>query len=368
VPATTVGAVQGGSPAEAAGFEADDVLARLGVRLWPVGAEVFQAVEQAPADGVGVGVLREGELVDLGPVKPREGKLGIRIGLGDEFAYVADLLHGESRLEPIIPPGSRIVSVEGEKVAGFASLQRLMQKRIAREAEKAGGSEGDSESEADADADADPAGADETDAPGTGSVAASPSASVLPERMSFTLGYVTPLPESREGSAVLELSRDRLEDVLAARWDEPLGLFNTLRVPLVGADPIEAGKLGIEKTGQYIVQTYITIVRLAQNTVQFSHLRGPIGIVDEGTRVANQGVSYLLFFLGLISVNLAVINFLPIPIVDGGHMLFLLIEKLKGSPVSVRVQNLATIIGLMLIGSVFLITLYHDLSRIVGVG
>ena len=103
-----------------------------------------------------------------------------------------------------------------------------------------------------------------------------------------------------------------------------------------------------------------------EGTVRPSHLRGPLGILDEGTKVARQGWPYLLFFLGLISVNLAVINFLPIPIVDGGLMLFLIVEKLKGSPVSARIQTAAFIVGIVLIGSIFLLTLYYDAGRILG--
>ena len=76
----------------------------------------------------------------------------------------------------------------------------------------------------------------------------------------------------------------------------------------------------------------------------------------------------LLFFLGLISVNLAVINFLPIPIVDGGLMVFLLVEKLKGSPVSPWIQTAATVVGLAVIASIFLMTLYFDIGRIMGNG
>ena len=115
-----------------------------------------------------------------------------------------------------------------------------------------------------------------------------------------------------------------------------------------------------------MTQTYLTIVRLVQGRVDHRELRGIVGIADEGTRIAKQGGTYLLFFLGLLSINLAVMNFLPIPILDGGQMLFLLIEKLKGSPVSIRVQEIATYVGLALIGSLLLVTLYYDTGRLLG--
>ncbi len=64
-------------------------------------------------------------------------------------------------------------------------------------------------------------------------------------------------------------------------------------------------------------------------------------------------------------MNLAIVNFLPIPVLDGGHALFLLLEKIKGSPVSVRVQTIATTIGLAAIGVFFLFVTYNDILGIV---
>ena len=75
---------------------------------------------------------------------------------------------------------------------------------------------------------------------------------------------------------------------------------------------------------------------------------------------------YLVFFLAVISVNLAVINFLPLPIVDGGLFLFLIYEKLKGRPPSIAFQNAATVLGLVLIGTIFLVVTWNDVSRLLS--
>ena len=88
----------------------------------------------------------------------------------------------------------------------------------------------------------------------------------------------------------------------------------------------------------------------------------PIGEV--GTRVADRGMTYLLFFLAMISVNLAVLNFLPLPIVDGGLFLFLLYEGCFRRPPSVRFQNAATLVGLAFLGSLFVVTFYNDVVRL----
>lgn len=102
-------------------------------------------------------------------------------------------------------------------------------------------------------------------------------------------------------------------------------------------------------------------MRLFQGTVKVEHLKGPVGIAHLGTLVASQGTLKLMFFLGLVSVNLAVVNFLPLPIVDGGQFIFILYEQIKGKPVPMGVQNAATLAGLALIGCMFLIVTFNDI-------
>jgi regulator of sigma E protease len=75
---------------------------------------------------------------------------------------------------------------------------------------------------------------------------------------------------------------------------------------------------------------------------------------------------WLLFFLALISVNLAVINFLPLPIVDGGQFLFILFEQISGRPVPLAFQNAATLAGLVFIGCIFLFVTFNDVKNLLG--
>ena len=75
------------------------------------------------------------------------------------------------------------------------------------------------------------------------------------------------------------------------------------------------------------------------------------------------GATLFVMFLGMISINLAVINFLPIPVLDGGHMVFLLYERLRGRPAPEQVRYAATFVGLALIGSLMLFVLYLDAKR-----
>lgn len=156
--------------------------------------------------------------------------------------------------------------------------------------------------------------------------------------------------------------------LLALEWHSNLAtmIFKPLEEIQKADNPVAAVGMGLDRTWEMIITTYQTLDRLVRGTIKVDQLKGPVGIAEIGTRVAGRGLPYLILFLGIINVNLAVLNFLPIPIVDGGLMVFLIVEKIKGSPVSVQVQNAATVVGLLLIGSLFLITFYNDVVNLIG--
>src|SRR5687768_14745457 len=84
------------------------------------------------------------------------------------------------------------------------------------------------------------------------------------------------------------------------------------------------------------------------------------------TLFAFKGTDWLIWFLAMISANLAVVNFLPIPVVDGGHFVFLCLEKIQGKPVSQRMQSIAQVVGLALLLGVFLLVTYQDINRMLS--
>jgi regulator of sigma E protease len=131
-------------------------------------------------------------------------------------------------------------------------------------------------------------------------------------------------------------------------------------------NPVEAMGWGVLETRDLILQFYVTLQRMFGGTVSASNLMGPVGIVGAGAKFAFKGTDWLVWFLAMISANLAVVNFLPIPIVDGGLFLFLIIEKIQGKPLSRRAQEYAQLVGLALILSVFLMVTYNDIARMFG--
>ncbi len=144
-------------------------------------------------------------------------------------------------------------------------------------------------------------------------------------------------------------------------------LFDYMTETFKADGPGEAIKMGLKKTYMFIAQTYVTLRKLVTPGDRLSPktLVGPVGIVTLSYKiVASQSMTYYAYFLGLISSVIAVMNLLPIPIVDGGVIVLLIIEKIKGSPVSAKLQEIISYVGLVLIISLFLWLTYNDLLNL----
>jgi len=146
-----------------------------------------------------------------------------------------------------------------------------------------------------------------------------------------------------------------------------LGLaFAPDKVTLKSTSPLEAIETGASQTKLWGQRIFLMLGALIRREVSPKNLAGPVGIVHIGQTVARESTSKLLFFLAMISVNLGIFNLLPFPILDGGHLLFLLVEKIKGSPVDDRIQGWAHLVAFILLIALALFVTYHDLLRLFG--
>lgn len=118
------------------------------------------------------------------------------------------------------------------------------------------------------------------------------------------------------------------------------------------------------KTWQLMKLTVSMLGKLITGDVKLNNLSGPISIAQGAGISAEYGLIYFLMFLALISVNLGIINLFPLPVLDGGHLLFLAVEKLKGRPVSERVQDFSYRIGSILLVLLMGLALFNDFSRL----
>ena len=123
-------------------------------------------------------------------------------------------------------------------------------------------------------------------------------------------------------------------------------------------------RLGARKSFQWIVRVYATLRSLIFRTISPKHLSGPVSIIYITYAAARQSMGTLLYFLAVISVNLGVVNLLPIPILDGGHLVFAALEKVRGEPVNERIRNIASYIGLAVMLSIFLLAFWNDIRNL----
>ena len=128
--------------------------------------------------------------------------------------------------------------------------------------------------------------------------------------------------------------------------------------------PFSAIVEATDKTWQLMKLTVSMLGKLITGDVKLNNLSGPISIAQGAGMSAEFGLIYYLMFLALISVNLGIINLFPLPVLDGGHLLFLAIEKLKGGPVSERVQDFSYRIGSILLVLLMGLALFNDFSRL----
>jgi len=138
--------------------------------------------------------------------------------------------------------------------------------------------------------------------------------------------------------------------------------FKDLRKVYKATGPVHAIAMGHRKTVMFITQTYITLKLLVAGIVSPKHLIGPVGIMALSYNVvAHQPTIYYFYLLGLISAVIAVFNFLPLPPLDGGLIVLMLVEKIKGSALSERSQGLIAYTGWIMIGALFIYITFNDI-------
>lgn len=186
----------------------------------------------------------------------------------------------------------------------------------------------------------------------------------LVTRIRNSPGKAIPLEVERQGTRVSLILTPALKkgQGFAGFMPRITGLSDEYRI-LNRHDPFTASIEATAKTWQLMKLTVNMLGKLITGDIKLNNLSGPITIAQGAGMSAGTGLIYYLMFLALISVNLGVINLCPLPVLDGGHLLFLLIEKIKGGPVSGRVQDLSYRIGSFLLMLLMGLALFNDFSR-----
>lgn len=308
----------------------DDVILRAADIAGPRQMEFRLAVQEHAGKTISLRVLRNGQEIDCAPIVGRDGKLGVEIAnawetpiMARPFAVVGTPPGVSTSVAPLdLMPLTRINAINGQTIGDWNDLFRVVRSAVKQN----------------------------------------------PNIDQLSIKTTPPTPNAAAEEQIIRFDSATRNSLATLRWRPSLGpeWFMPAEVVLsAGGHPLQAIAMGFTETRKMVMMTYLTLDRLFRGTVGVSQLRGPVGIVHIGTRIADRGLTYLIFFLAMISVNLAVINFLPIPIADGGLMVFLIYEKLRGKPPSPSFQNGAMLAGLVLVAALFAVTFYNDVMRLV---
>jgi len=120
---------------------------------------------------------------------------------------------------------------------------------------------------------------------------------------------------------------------------------------------------GLEETVRVIKFIFVGLVRLVQGRVSIATVSGPITIYDVAGQAGARGATYFIWAMALISVNLGLVNLLPIPVLDGGHLFFFLVEAIRRKPLSLRARELASLVGVSVLVVLMLIAFKNDVER-----
>lgn len=140
----------------------------------------------------------------------------------------------------------------------------------------------------------------------------------------------------------------------------PSGKFFTREVGL-----LDAFQNGIDQTWGISKMTVLSLVKLVQRKVPLETLGGPIFIAQLAGQQAQEGWTNLIFFTALLSVNLGILNLLPIPILDGGHLIFFGLEWIFGKPISLKKREMAQQVGMFILIMLMVFVFYNDIVRII---
>lgn len=390
-----------GSPAQQGGLRGGDVIAEWGPVANPTYAEILESIRNNADKPIRVTVERDGQSIGPLSITPRTplrlwGRADPKIRAAfddfgeDQRPVVADVAPGTPAAELNLPRGSLILSIDDEPVnTWYDVVERLLASagREVRVRYRSASNEAVETMRVPSSL------INELDLP--------PNVFVLSidgqERLeqSDPSGRTRSVPIANNSQAIAKLlstrvgqtvrvgyrvghSGQRYEKAFHVRADNldpwQLRIFyapDGRRLEIArerlsaGGNPLRALRMGVGEVVDWVKQVYIFLhMLLVRQNIGVEHVAGPVGILGAAVDKARAGLGELMYFLAFISVNLAVINFLPMPVMDGGLMLFLIIEKIKGRPLSLKTQMISTLVGLAAIILIGLFVTIQDITRL----
>lgn len=306
-----------GSPADRAGIKVGDRIIRVNERDISTRSELFDAVAKSRGKQLTLDVRRNGQiktvLVTPEPVSGQEAgseELAYRLGIEETAPLVTAVMHGSPAAQAGLKEGDRIVKIEEQEIHTWSQM--------------------------------------------TGLVKESPNRplrfEVLRDSARVSL-IVTPAAETAVVNG---------QPVTIGK----IGISGPGRSIIRAANPLTAVYHGLEATWGWTELTTIGIYKMIVGDISSKNIGGPLTIANISGEAASQGASSVVFLIAILSINLGVLNLLPIPILDGGHLLFFGIEAILRKPLGERQRELAQQVGLLLLVGIMIFAFWNDLERL----
>jgi regulator of sigma E protease len=306
-----------GSPAANAGMEIGDRIVKVNGKDISTKTELLDAVAKSNGQPVALEVRRDGQVKPLTvtPIPaPGEASGGedmlYTIGVEETPPLVTSVMHGSPASAAGFQPGDRVVSIEGQPIYTWAQMTTHVKehplKPLRVEVLRNG------------------------------------------QRIPLT---VTPTAEKVAlNGQTIEVGK--------------IGISGPGRSLMRSDNPLKAVYQGLEATWGWTELTTIGLYKMIVGDISSKNIGGPLTIANISGEAASQGASSVVFLIAILSINLGVLNLLPIPILDGGHLLFFLIEGILRKPLGERQRELAQQVGLVLLVGVMIFAFWNDLERI----
>jgi regulator of sigma E protease len=147
---------------------------------------------------------------------------------------------------------------------------------------------------------------------------------------------------------------------------KPSAQLRDQETALLRYGPVDAGKAAFAQTAQMTRNIFGILLRLFNGKASLKNISGVVGIAQAANESAGLGLAWYLNLLATLSLSLCIMNLLPIPVLDGGHLLYYLIELVSGRPVSERVLMAGQYAGLALLAGLMGLAFYNDIFRLVS--
>lgn len=305
------------SPAEMAGLKVGDRIFRVNDKDISTKTELLDAVEKSRGKQLTLDLKRNGQnktvLVVPAPLPgqdPQTKEVAYYLGVEEPPPVVTAIMHGSPAAAGGIQEGDRVVAIEGKPIQTWSQMTTIVKESANRPLQ----------------------------------------ITVARDGASVAL-TVTPLAEHT-------VVNGKPIDV------GKIGISGPGRSLIKSSTPLLSLYHGLEATWGWTELTAVGIYKMIVGDISSKNIGGPLTIANISGEAASQGVSSVVFLIAILSINLGVLNLLPIPILDGGHLFFFLIEAILRKPLGERQRELAQQVGLVLLVGIMIFAFWNDLERL----